>query len=206
MNFDEPKTFEAAAINYLASPECIRMALDVYELVPKVKESVLLRFWNCLTNELKDKLRAYPSWCIQPSSDEDLKKLVNCCGISLRPKKATEEIGSYEAYFKVTFESKAISFGIVLNAAWKKKLENFPDSLKETMSKLKELGWSTSCSWWPAWKDTQINPLLHNTLVDFAKNDFAPKSIAKDFIGFFQEFHLKIEQANQELSKIKIEK
>jgi len=207
MNFDETNTFETAAVSYLASPECIRMTLDVYELVPKVKETVLLRFWNCMINELKDKLKAYTSWSIQPSSDEDLMKLANYCGIELRQKKAADEICSYEVYFRITFENKAISFGLIMNDAWKNKLEDFPDSLKETMSSLRDRGWKTDYRGkWPAWKDTQINPLSHNTLVDFAKSDSAPKSIAKDFIVFFQEFYLKIEQANQELSKIKIDK
>ncbi|MDD3148191.1 MAG: hypothetical protein PHD82_12895 [Candidatus Riflebacteria bacterium] len=206
MSIRETNNFEEAAVQYLSHPDCLRLALDIYELVPMVKEEILLRFWKKVASELKDTVCAKPGWEIEPLVEIELRELKNLCGVKVC-QKSLEEIDFYRLYFKVQFEADEIFIGIGFNSKWEGKAA-YPQSLTETVKALEARKWSTTENkcWWPALKVTEYKPLEKNTLLKFAADDSAAESIAEILISIFNEFHSKIEQANQELAKIKFEK
>ena len=86
----KPESYQQAVTEYLTKPDNLRLALEISEHMPRLKQSLQIKFWNETSAMLKDKLDGQLDyWEIDPLEGEDATK--NNHGFYLRGKESKSQ-------------------------------------------------------------------------------------------------------------------
>src|SRR5271157_1987630 len=114
---------EKAMVNFLAQPENLGFAFEIYDLFSDVMDKLIIDFWKDLRDILRKRLseEGYEqNWVVEEPSDEE-EWALHYHGIEIKERNVKQSDKMQSIYFHVLHDKDGIFYGFLWNRELAKK-------------------------------------------------------------------------------------
>jgi hypothetical protein len=193
--------FRDEAVNFLAKPENLEIALDVADLIEDVKNGLIKQFWEALADRISKAQAGLLGWTLKVDPYEVLAKPSSYAGLDLVP-----EITSLNSpYLKLRVERNA-GHQIYQGVCWSQEMKP-PDKLFGDTPQIGQISnnlrllsdqYSRPDNWWIGWKYLNDKKSLREKSALLRMEELAIE-VSDEFLYLARSVGESVKKANSKL-------